>query len=108
MPVITITNVNPLIDGDHEFDWPLTSREEHYVKTLSGVRPLELPEALANHDAAAWVALASIVLNRNGKRHEIDALWDAPPASIGFSETKQETDALPPAEAPAKKESGDG
>lgn len=99
MAHVLINGISPALDGEHEITFPLTSREEHKVRLVSNVRPAEMPFALAQNDAACWVALASIALTRADIPHEIDQLWDAPSDSIGFRDDDK-ADVEPPPTAP--------
>lgn len=96
MAHVLISGISDKLDGEHEITFPLTSREEHKVKLLSGVLPAQMPFALAQNDAACWVALASIALTRADIAHDLDQLWDAPSDAIGFRDDEKAEAEAPP------------
>lgn len=74
-------------DGEYDFDIdadPLTTREWHWIKKLSGYMPMTLGEGLDGGDPSLVVALCTVALHRAGKisRDEVlpvaDSLADAP------------------------------
>lgn len=107
MPKIVIRNVTPQVNGEYELDTsqPFTNRELHLIKQQSGVRVLEMQDALRAGDSDVFVCFALIALQRAGRgdaRDFADLLWDAPAGSIDFDFTadKQEAAAPPDASVP--------
>lgn len=74
---ITITGISPNLDGTYELPAPMTTRELHEVKTVSGIRPIEIGDAYASGDAAFKAVMAVIALRRAGKHAPIDVFLDA-------------------------------
>ena len=73
----------PPWDGQYEIpSFVFTNRELNRIKEISGVRGGELLDALVAEDAAAFVALAVVVLGRHGKNAHPDDLWDAERTAI--------------------------
>lgn len=119
MPAIVIEGIPPW-DDRYEFDdWAFTNRELYRIKEISkGIRAAELIEALDANDTAAFVALAIIVLERNGKQiHDLDInqFWDAKVGAItlDLSVSRNGDSADPPTlpsseEGPAGSESSSG
>lgn len=80
------------IDGEYEFDLAalleidnpdtITQREAHKIKQATGLRLGELEDAMQAGDADVVVAVAIVVLDRRGKRYDVEALWRAPLGSI--------------------------
>lgn len=96
MDKIVISGVPPW-DGEYEFDGNLKNRELHRIKKITGIRAGELVEALAAGDTDVLVALAVIVLERDGKSVDADDFWNAEVGSITYV-GEEETDG-PPAES---------
>lgn len=106
----------PLLDGTYGCDivgmlveghpQSMTNREGHRVKVMSGVRAGELWEAMEAGDNDVMIALAAVVLTRNGKRFDEALLWDAPMGSgISFEIAEREEEAEtegPPVQEPTQ------
>lgn len=76
-------------------DWFFTLRELNTIKQVSGgIRAGELLEALDANDAAAFVAVAHVILARHGKQVDPDDLWDAKVGAIGI-ELGEDDDSVP-------------
>lgn len=83
---LEISDVAPHINGSYDLDLAsFTNRELHQIKIASGVRPLELTEALVYSDAAFICAVAEIAITRTGRRINHDILMDAAGGSIKVS-----------------------
>lgn len=98
MEKIIIKEVPPY-DGEYELDiGSLKNRDWSTIKRLSGVRPLELVNALKASDADVIVAFAVIALQRSGKFPYIDedVLWDAESGEIRLVLGDEGADASPP------------
>lgn len=104
---IEISQLHPKLDGDYPLEWDFTKRELHYIKRTSGVRPVELLDALINADAALVVAMTSVALTRAGVVFDEDVLWDDH-GSITFVDDEEDEETLPPAETPLSSEPGGG
>lgn len=68
-------------DGEYTFDLKallniggLNILEQEQVRSVSGVRPAALPQAFVELDAMVMVALAQIILGRNGHTARTDSL----------------------------------
>lgn len=73
----------PPWDGEYEMDGlTFTNREMHRIKVISGLRGSEVVEALTADDKGGFVAVAAVVLERVGKRPDLDEFWDAKSGSI--------------------------
>ena len=71
------------LNGEYPIDLGyFTSRELHTIKKLTGLRVGELDDAMAAGDSDVLVAFGVLALQRNDKRVDEDALWDAPAGSI--------------------------
>ncbi len=95
---ITIGGI-PTLDGVYEFDPSFfTNRELHEIKRITdGVRANEIFDALKAGDNDIVVAFASIGLTRNGRFHDLDALWDAKIGQITLTVVgDEEGEAIPP------------
>ena len=88
MPKIIIKDVPPY-DGEYELELSgLTNRDYHFIKQVSGVRAGELNEALQAGDIGVFVAVASLILKRNGFADvHTDALWDAEESCFQVAES---------------------
>jgi hypothetical protein len=69
-------------DGEYEIDItlePLTNRELHTIKQISGLRLGEFQDAVRANDNDFYVALTVVALERAGKPKPIlvDLLWDS-------------------------------
>lgn len=98
-----------IIDGTpYEGEWDLpdfffTNRELHRIKVVSdGIRAGELIDALEANDTSAFVAVATVAVERTGKKVDPELLWDAPVGSITL---RFEEDV---ADVPLDDQSGDG
>lgn len=93
---------NPLLDGEYPIDeTPLTNREWHTIKQVSGVRPREFEDAIEQADNDLVVALAAIAVRRAGKNIPVDMLWDMEGGLIRLDLRGDEEEELPPAEPPS-------
>ena len=73
-----------------------TNRELHYIRQHSGVRAGEINEALKAGDAGVLVAMAAVLLQRNGfPEVNIDALWDMSDDNWDFEKTGEDEDRPP-------------
>jgi hypothetical protein len=69
MPDKVIIEGIPPHDGEYEIDLAEMTNEEWFlIKRLSGLRPAELDEALDTADAAVFVGLGAVVIQREGRR----------------------------------------
>ncbi len=86
----------PPWDGRYQFDdFSFTNRELYDIKKICGIRAAELIEALDSNDTSAYVAVAQVVLAKNGTNVDIDDLWNAKVGSITI-ELGAPDDAVPP------------
>lgn len=114
MGKILIDGVGRGVDGEYEFDHTtFKQREYHLIKTVAGVRALEIEEALNAGDLDMVVAFAKIALERAGKGDvPLDVLWEADVGQLtwdpGDAEDDEELVDLPPAQEPASSESDSG
>ena len=99
---IVFKDVHPSYDGEYEITDDFTMRELHTIKRLSGCRVAEIQGALEQADTDVVLALAVIVLQRNGKHIDEDVLWDATAGNISLVGE----DAVPPTEEPSPTEHG--
>lgn len=84
----------PGLDGDYELDLAtLKNKDFRRIKQMSGVRALEMEDALGHGDNDVIVAFAAIGLERAGRRFLEDQLWDAPLGSITFIGDEEEAEA---------------
>lgn len=110
---LTVSGLGKPLDGTYEFDIAsmlglgnpdsLTNREGHRLKTMTGIRIGQLGDALSSGDSDVIVALAAIILTREGKRFDEAVLWDAPMGSgleLHIEDRPEEDDDGPPAVAP--------
>jgi hypothetical protein len=121
MDKLIVKGVSKQLDGEYGFDLTklispgdaeyLTYREWHKVKAISGVRAGELQDAFVSGDTDLNVALAVVVLERAGKRVDVDLIWDAPGTSeirfvLGDRDGEEDGESLPPtSEPPVSEES---
>jgi hypothetical protein len=76
----------------------------HRIKKMTGLRAGEFMEAFQAGDNDMVVALAVVVMEREGKEGAEDLLWDAPAGSVTLEDDEDEgvvaveDDALPPAQ----------
>src|SRR5687768_106379 len=106
MTKVLLKGVHPALDGAYEFDpesgW--TNFELHAIKRATGLAAGELEDAYARHDNDVVVALAMVVLLRDGKMNgqtpwsseQMQALWKAPLGAITTEDEEPEGDARPP------------
>lgn len=105
-----VTGLGRPLDGEYEFDLAgmftighpdcLTNREGHTIKQMTGLRAGEFQDALSVGDSDTFVALATVVLNRAGKRFDPDLLWDSPIGAgiqILPEQIEEDDDDIPPA-----------
>lgn len=104
---IKISALHPKLDGEWPLEWDFTKRELHYIKRTSGVRPVELLDALVNADAALVVAMTAVALGRAGVLFDEDVLWEDHGA-IRFVDDEEDKAEVPPAETPSPSDAGDG
>ena len=81
MPKIIISGV-PGLDGEYDLDMTFTHRDFRTVKQVAGARANEVMESLGAGDLDIIVAMAEIALQRSGRPHSIEQLWDAEAGSI--------------------------
>jgi hypothetical protein len=99
---LVVTDV-PGLDGEYPADITFfTNRELHKIKKMTGLRAGEFMEAFQAGDNDMVVALAVVVMEREGKEGAEDLLWDAPAGSVTLEDDEDEVvvedDALPPAQ----------
>jgi hypothetical protein len=100
MARITLTGCDPY-DGTYELDLekPFDTGELNIIKTVAGVRPLELEDAFAAGDSDLMIAIAIIAMRRLGKVTRRQALqvaeklWEGGELTFDGGEEK---DARPP------------
>jgi hypothetical protein len=73
-------------DGEYRFDLfsliniggrdALTSREQHRIRQVAGVRGAEVVDAVTALDAATMVVLAAVILERQGRAVTEERLWN--------------------------------
>ena len=95
MPKIVITGV-PGLNGEYPFDLVFTHRDFRTIKQVANVRANEVMDAINAGDLDMIVALAEIALQRNGKSHTIEDLWDSEAGNIQLDVTDEEAAADPP------------
>jgi hypothetical protein len=93
------------LDGEYDADISyFTNRELHKVKVLTGLRAGEFEEAFKVGDNDVIVAIATVILERNGKGEAAELLWDAPAGvvtlDLGDEEEAPEVDVRPPDSSP--------
>ncbi len=98
MPKIVIKDV-PGLDGEYELDLAFTHRDFRTIKQLTGVRANEVMDALEAGDLDIIVAIAEIALQRAGKQHSVEQLWDAQAGSLVLDVEDMEAEASPPPSA---------
>jgi hypothetical protein len=107
LPTLKLDGVASSLDGEYDCQInDLTNRELHQVRLLSGIAPAGILGGLVSGDAGLLVSLAAIILERNGKHVDVDALWDAPGGSsivFDVSDVTQDSegDDGPPAQQPS-------
>lgn len=114
MGKITIEGVGRGVDGEYEFDHTtFKQREYHLIKTVAGVRALEMEDAINAGDLDLVVAFAKIALERAGKVNvPIEMLWEAEVGQLswdpGEPEEDEELEKLPLTQEPASSASDSG
>lgn len=107
MATISLTAGCDPYTGNYSIDLaqPFTTGELNIIKTISGVRAMEIPDALRAGDSDLIVAFAVVALARAGKVNRRQApmaaevLWEAPAGSLRFEPDASDGDASPPDEA---------
>lgn len=100
-------------DGEYELDNRYTMRERQTLRDISGLHGFEIYSAIVDDHPGLSVGFAVIAIQRKeGRRlrtEEVEAIWDAPAASIELVfEAEQEEDAGPPVQAePSASESSE-
>lgn len=112
MPKLTVSlgtdGAKHPLDGEYDcrldnFDYA----ELHEIKRISGVRGGEIAEALIAGDTDLVLAIAVIVLRREGRNPDVESLWRAQAGNITlqvFDEEEDEPDS-PPEQSPSENES---
>jgi hypothetical protein len=85
------------LEGEYELEMTFFNKDHRKIKKVSGLRVLEYQEALEAGDLDFIIALASIALDRAGKQHNIEHLYELPDDSIKFVIEEEEN---PPPIAP--------
>ncbi len=106
MPKIVIKDV-PGLDGEYDLDLSFTHRDFRTIKQLTGVRANEVMDALEAGDLDIIVAIAEIALQRAGKQHSVEQLWDAQAGSLILDVEDMEAEASPPPSADVPKSEDD-
>lgn len=97
MDKLVIDGIAPY-DGSYEFTLDgFTNRELHRIKKLTGLRAGEFEDAFSALDNDMVVALAVVILERNGQSVRDDILWDAEAGGIRLEFSTEEVDDGPPA-----------
>lgn len=87
----------PPYSGEYDMDMTFTNRELHRIKTVSeGLRGGEVFDALVAYDTAAFVSVATVVLERTGIIVDTNILWDATSGAIFIDASPNGSDARPP------------
>lgn len=88
------------LDGEYVLDFTtFKNREWRDIKRLSGLRALEVEDALETGDISLLVACAAILLHREGKTFSEDVLWEAETGQLRYGALDKADDADPPASA---------
>lgn len=94
---IEISGVAPHIDGSYELNWgSFSTREQHEIRLISGIRPAEYLDATMSGDAAFAGAMAMVALQRVNKRLPEEMMFNAPAGSFKFAFPDKGADADPP------------
>lgn len=102
MPTLIVKDVDTRLNGEYDCKLDdLTSRELHLVRQMAGITPTGIVGGLLSQDAGLVVALATVVLEREGKAVNVDALWDAKHGSLVFDFTGDQGDESPPEQPPS-------
>lgn len=107
MATITLTECDPY-SGSYALDLgqAFNNGELNIIKTISGARVMEIPEALGVGDSDLILSFALVALLRAGKINRRQAptvaelLWEAPAGSLRFEADASDGDANPPDGAP--------
>ncbi len=83
------------LEGEYELEMSFFNKDHRKIKQVSGVRVLEYQEALTAGDLDFILALASIALDRAGKQHTMEHLYELPDDCIKFV-MDEETEDPPP------------
>ena len=108
---LIVKGIHDAIDGEHPCDVigmitvghpnSLTNRELHRIKTMTGIVASDLFDSIFGGDMDASVAMAAVILDRNGKVFQDDWLWDAPMGSaitFDINGSKAKDEDIPPPE----------
>ncbi len=110
MDKLIVTGLGKRLDGEYECDIRdliipgtpdyLTYREARGIKQMTGMRGRELAQAFIAQDPEIELALASVILARNGKTLDEETVLDSPPGSkiqfvYGDEEEEGEEDGPP-------------
>jgi len=103
----------PGLDGEYPLDLStLKNKDFRRVKQMTGVRAMEMEEALEHGDNDVLVAFAAIALERSGTRFLEEQLWEGPIGSCTFVEDVQpevrEPEDPTPSEQPPLNEPDEG
>jgi hypothetical protein len=102
MPTLIVKDVDTRLDGEYECKLDdLTNREFHLIRQMSGIAPTGVVGGLLSQDVGLVVALATVVLEREGKPVNVEALWDAQHGSLAFDFTDAPGDERPPEQPPS-------
>jgi len=102
MPTLIVKDVDTRLDGEYECKLDdLTNREFHLIRQMSGIAPTGVVGGLLSQDVGLVVALATVVLEREGKPVNVEALWDAQHGSLVFDFTGDPGDERPPEQPPS-------
>lgn len=108
MDKLIIAEVRAEIDGEYDLDLQgFTHYELHAIKKATELTAGDLSDAYERMDQDIIIAMALVVLMREGKitgkpwlSPELKMLWSAPIGTIYLQSADEEADADPPAEAP--------
>jgi len=97
MPKIVINDI-PDLAGEYDLDLNFTHRDFRTIKQVAGVRANEVMDAIEAGDLDVVVALAEIALQKAGKPHSVEQLWDATAGSLvlDFGDLEEAEDGPPP------------
>lgn len=97
MPAVVIKGVPPW-DGRYELPdaFNFNNRELDQIKRMCGTRAGEILDELERGDAGTVVAIATVVLAKEGKVVDPDDLWNAEGGSVMLDFATPEADADPP------------
>lgn len=105
MPKVIVKTGRPF-DGEYDLDLThFTMRERAYIKEVAGVRPPEYAENWFGADPLTVIATVGVMLQRAGRRPDIDALLDANDDAITVDYSDLENDGGgdgPPSPSPSK------